>query len=215
MDPFTETDRAADRVFCIGKNYAAHVAELGDVPADDCVVFMKPPSSLVRPGETVRLPRGRGAVHHEVELVLALGEGGRDLPLDQALSRIAAIGLGVDLTLRDLQARLKAAARPWEVAKAFDQSALVSHFQPWSPGGADLEDITLECRVNGDLRQRGHTRDMIFPPARIIALLSKTWLLRRGDLIFTGTPAGVGPVAPGDTLSIYSGFTGEVSWSLT
>ena len=156
----------ANRIFCIGKNYAEHVAELahlGHSPDGDCVVFMKPASCLVEEGQPIVLPRDRGAVHHEAELVIELTGGGRDIPENEALDCVAGMTLGLDLTLRDLQTALKSNGKPWELAKAFDGSAPMGAVKPYLE--QDLQDIRFTCHVNGQLRQQGHTRDMLFPVA--------------------------------------------------
>jgi 2-keto-4-pentenoate hydratase/2-oxohepta-3-ene-1,7-dioic acid hydratase in catechol pathway len=203
----------APRIFCIGRNYAEHIRELGDADAEHCIVFMKPYTSLVPAGQAVPIPTDRGAVHHELELVLEIGTGGRNIPAAQALMHIGAVTLGIDLTLRELQQRLKQAGSPWELCKAFDHSAPIGGRVPFHPG-LDLGGIELELRVNGQLRQRGNTRDMLYPPARLIEILSRSWRLLPGDLIFTGTPPGVGPLVPGDMVEAESPQIGRFSWSI-
>lgn len=184
------------RVFCIGRNYAAHAREMqAEVPAEP-VVFMKPAQSLVAPGP-VALPRNRGAVHHELELVVALGSEGP-----------VAASLGLDLTLREEQTALKHAGLPWERAKAFEQSAPLAPFQAW-PGHAAL---LFEGRVNGELRQRGDTSNMLFSVSTLLDWLGRHWHLQSGDLIFTGTPEGVGPLLPGDRFEAHSPVLGTHSW---
>jgi 2-keto-4-pentenoate hydratase/2-oxohepta-3-ene-1,7-dioic acid hydratase in catechol pathway len=201
------------RIFCIGKNYAEHIAELahlGHNPDGDCVVFMKPPSSVVPIGSDIMLPRGRGSIHHETELVVQVTGGGSDIPVDDAMHWVAGITLGLDLTLRELQTALKKAGKPWELAKAFDGAAPMGEFRPYLE--QDLQDIEFTCRVNDELRQHGHTRDMLFPVARQIHIISQTWALRPGDVIYTGTPAGVGPLVPGDEIVLESPQIGRFSW---
>jgi len=187
------------RVFCIGRNYGDHISEMGAAPDDSCVVFMKPSSSLVPAGTEVALPRGRGEVHHELEMVALIGEG----------KRVAGISLGIDLTLRDLQAGLKKGGRPWELSKAFDQSA------PIGDTFVEVDPAAVEMRltVNGTVRQQGSTADMLFPLERLIEILGRTWKLLPGDLIFTGTPSGVGSIVPGDVLVAESPQIGSFSWT--
>ncbi|MGH8443261.1 MAG: fumarylacetoacetate hydrolase family protein, partial [Nevskiaceae bacterium] len=180
-----------NRIFCIGRNYAEHIKELGGkvpnaAPAaprgpDDaeCVVFMKPASCVVPVGAPVALPRGRGSVHHETELVVMLSGGGRDVPLERAVDHVAALTLGLDLTLRDLQNELKKKGAPWELSKSFDGAAPLGDWVPYD--GQDLQQIEFTCDVNGARRQTGHTRDMLFPVARLIHILSRSWALARGD----------------------------------
>ena len=201
------------RIFCVGRNYADHAKELGNVmpePGSTPIIFMKPVTSLVEQGAPLVLPKGVGAVHHEMELVLALGEGGANIPAASAVKHVAGATLGLDLTLRDEQARLKQAGSPWELAKAFDGSAAVGRFSP--PGGFDLQALDMLCTVNGQVRQHGNTRDMLFPVAAIIAFLSTRWRLLPGDLIYTGTPAGVGPLRPADRIEISSPSLGSFAW---
>lgn len=201
------------RVFCIGRNYAEHVKEMGAPKPSEPVMFMKPATSLVLEGQPLVLPQGEGSVHHEMELVVAIGREGRDIAREETLDYIAGVTLGIDLTLRDLQSKLKQAGQPWERAKSFDGSAPVGKFTAWS-GQTDIQNIEMRCTVNGVLRQQGNTRDMLFPVAEIIAFLSRHWRLLPGDLIFTGTPAGVGPLVAGDRITIESPQIGGFSWNV-
>lgn len=201
------------RIFCIGRNYVAHIEELGHPNDGDCVVFMKPPTCLVAPGEPLRLPQGRGAVHHEAELVVQLSGGGSNIAEADALRYISGITLGLDLTLRDEQNRLRADGKPWELCKAFDQAAPMGELR----GLSDEDDLTgfrFECLVNGQTRQRGDTAKLLFPVARIIQILSQTWALNAGDLIYTGTPEGVGPLEPGDEITLTGDGIGPYSWTV-
>ena len=200
-----------NRIFCIGRNYAKHIAELGNSPDGDCVVFMKPASCVVEPGEPVRLPRGRGEVHHEAELVVLLTGGGRDIAIDDAMECVAGISLGLDLTLRDLQSELRAKGAPWELAKAFDQAAPLGDFKPYLE--QDLQALEFRLYVNEELRQHGHTRDMLFTVARQIHILSQSWDLQPGDVIYTGTPEGVGPLRPGDRARLEGPGIGRFEWT--
>jgi 2-keto-4-pentenoate hydratase/2-oxohepta-3-ene-1,7-dioic acid hydratase in catechol pathway len=202
------------RIFCVGRNYADHAKELGNImpaPGTTPIIFMKPVTSIVRQGAPLVLPKAVGAVHHEMELVLALGAGGMDIAPAAALKHVAGATLGLDLTLRDEQARLKQAGSPWELAKAFDGSAALGAFSP-VPGTFDLQALDMLCTVNGQVRQHGNTRDMLFPVAAIIAFLSTRWRLLPGDLIYTGTPAGVGPLKPADRIEISSPSLGTFAW---
>lgn len=202
------------RIFCIGRNYAAHIEELGHANDGDCVVFMKPPSCLVDPGHTVCIPATRGAVHHEAELVVQLSGGGRDIAEAEALRHVSGITLGLDLTLRDEQNRLRADGKPWELAKAFDQSAPMGELRGLSADD-DLQALTFECLVNGQTRQRGNTAHMLFPVSRIIHILSRSWSLQAGDLVFTGTPAGVGPLANCDEVVLTGDGLGPFTWTIS
>lgn len=198
------------RIFCVGRNYADHIHELGHTADGDCLIFMKPVSAIVEAGERIVLPRDRGAVHHEAEMTVLLTGGGRDIPEDQALETVAGIGLGLDLTLRDVQTDLKRRGAPWELAKAFDGAAPLGEWQPYLD--QDLQTLTFELRVNGEVRQRGDTAHMLFPVARLIHLLSRSWALEPGDVIFTGSPAGVGPLHAGDEIQLSGAGLGEHRW---
>lgn len=199
-----------NRIFCIGRNYAEHIRELGGTPDDACVIFMKPASCVVPHGAPITLPRGRGSVHHEAELVVMLTGGDRDIAIEHALDSVAALTLGLDLTLRDLQGELKKKGAPWETAKSFDGAAPLGEWIPYN--GQDLQALEFSCAVNGEQRQHGRTSDMLFPVARIIHILSRTWALQPGDIIYTGTPAGVGPLNPGDRVTLRCDAVGVFEW---
>ena len=200
------------RVFCIGRNYAEHARELDNpVPATP-VVFMKPAACLVPPGNPIRFPPHGEDLQHEVEIVVRVGDGGANVTEAEALGRLDAITVGFDLTLRDVQQRLKAKGLPWEQAKAFEGAAPVGAFVPIDR--ADPADLHFHCNVAGERRQSGHTADMLFPIARLVAHLSTIWTLAPGDLIYTGTPPGVGPVRPGDRLVAAAEGIGEFAWDV-
>ena len=187
------------KVLCIGRNYAAHVAEMGDVSDAEPVVFLKPTTALVADGGEVRLPRQSDDVHHELELVAVIGTGGRDIPEADALGHVAAYALGLDLTARDLQAVAKSKKGPWSIAKGFDT------FAPLGPltDAAEIPDpqaLQIALTVDGEERQRGTTSHMVFSVARIVSFLSGVFTLEPGDLVYTGTPEGVGPVHDGARL---------------
>lgn len=183
------------RIFCVGKNYAAHAAEMGsDVKA---VFFMKPADALVPPGGAVPYPPATSNLHHEVELVAALSAGGRDIAKDSALALVYGYAVGVDLTRRDLQAEARDSGGPWEASKAFEASAPCGPITPLSQAGP-LETAEIRLSVNGQIRQDANIADMVLDLPGIIAQLSRLFTLAPGDLIFTGTPAGVGPLVPGD-----------------
>jgi 2-keto-4-pentenoate hydratase/2-oxohepta-3-ene-1,7-dioic acid hydratase in catechol pathway len=201
------------RVFCIGRNYAEHARELGNPLPDEPVVFMKPAASLVPPGAVVPFPRHGRELHHEVEIVLRIGAGGRDIPADEALRHIDAVTVGFDLTLRDLQQALKAKGLPWEKAKAFEGAAPLGE---WAAADTvDLADLSFRGYAGDDLRQAGNTREMPFPIPRLVAFLSSIWALAPGDIIYTGTPPGVGPVLPGQRLTAEADGIGRYHWDVT
>ena len=203
------------RIFCIGKNYDEHIKELGSTVPEEPVVFMKPVCSIVSPSEPISIPQYGKLLHHEVEVVLLIGKEGRNVPEADALSYIAGITLGLDLTLRDVQGRLKKTGLPWELSKSFEQSAPLGHFKAYDSNSIDLENLPFTCSVNDDLRQQGNTRDMLFPVRNLIHRLSGWWTLRPGDIIFTGTPSGVGPLKAGDQVAIESSVTGSFSWTVS
>jgi 2-keto-4-pentenoate hydratase/2-oxohepta-3-ene-1,7-dioic acid hydratase in catechol pathway len=204
------------RIFCVGKNYDEHIRELGDRGRPkEPVVFMKPVSNIAIPGELLFFPRYGEELHHEVEVVLLIGKEGRDISEETAYSHIAGITLGLDLTLRDVQSKLKKSGLPWELSKSFEQSAPLGHFRAFDPDSIDLESLSFSCRVNGDLRQSGNTSDMIFPIKSLIKTLSGWWMLRPGDIIFTGTPSGVGPLRVGDKIEVRNSDIGSFYWEIT
>lgn len=187
------------RIYCIGRNYADHAKEMGaqTVSRANPVFFMKPADAIVAGGGNVPYPSVTHELHHEVEMVVALARGGCDIDAARAIGCVFGYGVGLDLTRRDLQAAMKAKGLPWDVAKGFDASAPVSTLRAASETGHPAH-ARLSLIVNGDTRQDTDIADMIFPVAEIIAELSKLFELKPGDLIFTGTPAGVGPLARGD-----------------
>jgi len=202
------------RIFCIGKNYDEHIKELGGKqPPKEPVVFMKPVCNIVAPGEILNYPPYGNELHHEVEVVLLIGKEGKNIPESHAISYISDITLGLDLTLRDVQKKLKSAGLPWERSKSFEQSAPMGIFK--KSKNIDLTNLPFSCSVNGNLRQKGNTAEMIFPISNLIQILSSWWTLKPGDIIFTGTPAGVGPLQRGDRVEVESPFIGSFLWNLS
>ena len=201
------------RIFCIGQNYAAHAREMGRSPApptDPPVVFMKPSTSLVPAGgPPIPWPRGDSSLHFETELVVGVGRAGHPADEADAVGFIEGFTLGFDLTLRDLQARLKAAGQPWERAKAFDHSALCGELVR-----VPLQRFTFTGAINGALRQSGDTGDLLYSIPRLLVDLGRVWRLLPGDLVFTGTPAGVGALAPGDSLTAECPALGCFTWRM-
>ncbi|WP_035564730.1 fumarylacetoacetate hydrolase family protein [Hymenobacter sp. IS2118] len=191
------------KIICIGRNYADHIAELhNEVPAAP-VIFLKPETALLQRGQPFFIPEFSQDIHHELELVLRVCKNGRHIDEQFAHTYFDAVGLGIDFTARDLQSELKKKSLPWELAKAFDGSAPISGtFKPVAEI-ADLSNINFHLEVNGETRQTGNSSLMLHPFARIISFVSKYISLKMGDLIFTGTPAGVGPVMIGDQLTGY------------
>lgn len=186
------------RIFCIARNYASHAREMGmDAERAAPVHFIKPRESLAQDGAAIVFPPCTELLHHEVELVAALGAGGAEVPVDEALDLVFGYAVGNDLTRRDVQARLREKGLPWEAAKAFDGAAPIGAIAPTSRVGHPTRG-RIRLAVNGELRQDGNLAEMIWKTAEIISHLSRWQRLLPGDLIMTGTPAGVGPLAPGD-----------------
>jgi len=186
-------------VYCIGRNYALHAKELGNEVPKSPIVFLKPTHALVPFEGTVPMPAGVGEVHHETELVLHVAKAySPGATVDQLVDRMT---LGLDFTLRDVQSELKSKGQPWLAAKGFRHSAPICEWMRF-PGAAALQDVEFLLKKNGDAVQRGFARDMLFPFRTLVDHLGQTYGLGEGDVIFTGTPAGVGPVADGDTLEL-------------
>ena len=184
-------------LYCIGRNYAKHAAEMkSDIP-ETPVVFLKPRSSLVQNGETVKIPPISGNVHHEVEMVILIGEKAEAVSEADALRKIEAIAVGLDITARDLQSDAKKAGLPWSLAKGFNTFAPVGNFVTIQPQ-LNIQNLDIRVEVNGEVRQSGNSADMIFPVSTLISYLSTHFTLYPGDLIFTGTPEGVSQIVPGD-----------------
>ena len=189
---------AVHRIYCVGRNYAEHAREMGAaVERETPTFFMKPGDAVVANGAAVPYPSGTQNLHHEVEWVVALGGGGRDIAPARALDLVYGYGVGLDLTRRDLQAAMKAKSLPWDIAKGFDHSAPISDLVPASVCGHP-QSGRIELHVNGELRQHADIAEMILRVPEIIAELSKLFELRAGDLIFTGTPSGVAALERGD-----------------
>lgn len=187
------------RVYCVGRNYADHAREMGADPDREPPFFFSKPRDAVVSAETVPYPPATEDLHHEVELVLALGGGGANLSPEAARSLVYGCAVGVDLTRRDLQATAKAAGRPWDMAKGFDGSGPVGALKPCPA----MDSGAIELAVNGQTRQSGDLSHMIWSTAEIISHLSRLATLEAGDLIFTGTPAGVGALERGDRVEAH------------
>ena len=190
------------KILCIGRNYEAHARELKNPLPAEPVVFSKPDSALLRNNDPFYLPDFAKEFHHEVELVVRIGRLGKNIEESFAHRYYEELALGVDFTARDLQDELRSKGLPWEKCKAFDGSAVLSGFTP-KMRFADVNNINFSLKVNGEVRQQGNTADMINGIDRLIAYISKYFTLKIGDLIYTGTPAGVGAVQMGDRLQGY------------
>lgn len=202
------------RVFCVGQNYVAHIKELGNPMPEEPVIFMRPLSCLVAPGVDIHFPQHSDLLHYEVEVVVRIGKQGRNIKEEEALSYIDAVTLGVDLTLRNVQIEKKQKGLPWEEAKSFEQSAPLGEFLPYDPASINLKELSFSCKINGELKQKGNTDDMLFSFERLIAKLSKIWLLKPGDMIYTGTPSGVGPLNIGDVIEVENDQIGSFCWTI-
>jgi fumarylpyruvate hydrolase len=201
------------RVFCVGRNYAAHAREMGaDPDREPPFFFTKPADAVVPASGTVPFPPATKDLHHEVELVVALKAGGSNIKPEQALELVWGYAVGVDLTRRDLQDVAKKASRPWDLAKGFDASGPCSPLQPLACTGHP-EQARIWLEVNGELKQDGNLNEMIWPVPDVIAYLSRFVTLAPGDLIFTGTPSGVGALQPGDR--VRGGVDGVTTFEFT
>ena len=189
------------RIFCVGRNYAAHAREMGRDPDRELPFFFtKPADAVVDSGATVPYPPETADLHHEIELVVAIGTGGFRVPVGEALDHVFGYGCGIDLTRRDLQQQAKEAGRPWDWGKAFDRSAPCAPLHRVGEVGHPGRG-RIWLAVNGQVRQDADLAELIWPVADVIAICSRAVELKPGDLIFTGTPAGVGAVAPGDRIT--------------
>lgn len=185
------------KVVCLGRNYSEHIAELGNAVPDRPVIFIKPATSIIGAGEEIVIPEYSQDCHHEVELALLIGKWGNNISAAEAMNHIVGFGVGIDLTLRDVQSDLKKKGLPWEVAKGFDTSCPLSDFVD-ARQVLDPHQLGLKLWVNGELRQEGNTAQMIHRIPAILQEISRVFTLEEGDVILTGTPSGVGPVVSGD-----------------
>lgn len=202
------------RIYCVGRNYGDHVKEMGGDPKQEPPVFFsKPSTAVVINGQPVVYPQATEDLHHEVELVIALSSGGKYISVEAALDCVYGYAVGVDLTRRDLQAQAKNAGRPWDVAKGFDQSAPISPINPVSKIGHP-NSAGIRLSVNNEIRQDSNISDMIWTVTEIIAELSNYFELKAGDLIFTGTPAGVSALEPSDHVHASIEGVGSVEFDL-
>lgn len=190
------------KIVCVGRNYAAHAAELGNERPAEPLLFLKPPTALLAGGGIVTLPAWSAEVHYEVELVVRIGAdgGGANLAAAAAGKAVDAYAVGIDFTARDVQAAAKKKGHPWAVAKGWDGSAPISELVPLDLVDR-LKDVSITLDVNGDRRQDGRTRDMLWSVVELLQYVSSRFSLEPGDLVFTGTPAGVGPVNSGDRIA--------------
>lgn len=206
-------DLPVGKIVCIGRNYLDHIRELDNPVPETPILFIKPATALVALDQPICLPQGRGECHHEVELAVLVGQLLRNADAETARQAIAGYGVGLDLTLRDVQNELKKKGHPWETAKAFDGSCPLSPFlKPEALSQPQATDLSL--RVNGQMRQQGNTQQMMVGIFELMAYISTHFTLQPGDVVLTGTPAGVGPLASGDVLILSlagRGFSARVA----
>lgn len=189
------------KIICIGRNYAEHIAELGNERPDNPVIFMKPDTAILRENDPFYYPDFSQDIHHEVELLIKIKKEGKSIAPEFAHKYYDEIGLGIDFTARDVQSQLKDKGHPWERAKAFNGSAPISDFI--SKEGLDLTNTNFELKINDKIVQQANTSLMLWPVDELISYVSKFFTLKTGDILFTGTPKGVGPVKIGDQLVGY------------
>lgn len=191
------------KIICVGRNYAAHARELNNKTEDQPVIFMKPETALIAARQPFFYPEFSNDIHHEVELVVRINKVGKRIAERFAHKYYDEITVGIDFTARDVQQQLKTKGLPWELAKAFDSSAPVGNLI--SKKEYDINNIDFSLKINGEVRQKGNTSHMLFSVDHIISFVSHYVTLKKGDLIFTGTPEGVGPVQKGDHLEAFIG----------
>ncbi|RRB07690.1 fumarylacetoacetate hydrolase family protein [Larkinella rosea] len=190
------------KIIAVGRNYAEHIKELNNEQPEDPVIFTKPETAILRPGDPFFYPDFSSDVHFEVEILVRIGRTGKNIEQKFAHRYYDEIGIGVDFTARDLQSKLKAKGLPWDLAKGFNGSAPMSSFIP-KTDFPDLRNLNFRLDVNGETRQAGNTSMMLFPIDYLISFVSNYFMLLQGDILFTGTPKGVGPVQIGDRLTAY------------
>ena len=196
----TDQQFTVGKIVCLARNYAEHAKELGNETPAAPVLFMKPASSVIGDGDMVRIPMYSQECHYEVELAVLIGKQCRGVTMENAMEYVAGYGVGIDMTLRDVQNQLKSKGLPWEIAKGFDTACPLSDFVPTS-AVVDPHALNLKLAVNGEIRQDGCSSDMINRIPQIIAHISAIFTLEPGDVILTGTPAGVGPVRAGEIMT--------------
>lgn len=186
------------KIICIGRNYHEHIKELKNETPEAPVIFMKPSTAILKDGSSFYYPEFSKDIHYECECIVKIGKNGKYIQPQFALGYISEISVGIDFTARDVQAQLKQKGLPWEIAKAFDQSAAIGHFVPFEP-----KDYTFSMTKNGETVQQSDTRHMINSFQEMIVHVSQFFTLQQGDILFTGTPQGVGPIAIGDRFEAY------------
>jgi 2-keto-4-pentenoate hydratase/2-oxohepta-3-ene-1,7-dioic acid hydratase in catechol pathway len=201
------------KIVAVGANYKAHIIEMGHEMPKAPMIFLKPSTSIIHEGTPIRFPNTGELMHHEVELGLVIGETCKGVPVGEAGGMISAYCLALDMTLRDVQLDAMKRGWPWDTAKGFDGACPLSDALPATDVTA-LSDLELGLEVNGELRQRSSTSDMLWGPVELVAMLSAHFTLERGDVILTGTPSGVGPVARGDEIHAWLGSALEITFAV-
>jgi fumarylpyruvate hydrolase len=203
------------RIYCVGRNYAEHAREMGHDPErEPPFFFMKPADAIVQNGAAIPFPQVTKDLHHEIEMIVAIGKDGANIPVEKALDHVFGYGVGLDMTRRDLQGEAKKMGRPWEMGKAFDNSAPCTALKPVSMVGHPAKGA-IWLKVNGKVTQKGDLAEMIWNVPETIAYLSNLITLRAGDVIMSGTPAGVGPVKAGDKLEGHVDGVGDLTVTYT
>ena len=208
-----ESVYSVGKIVCVGQNYVKHIEELSSKRQNAPVIFLKPSTAILTEGYPIELPEYSKDVHHETELALLIGATARRIKAEEWHTFVAGVGIALDLTLRDLQTHAKERGLPWAVSKGFDGSCPVSEFIPLRQI-KDIQDLTIELRINNELRQHGSTHDMIYPVSELMAYISGIFTLEPGDLILTGTPAGVGPLRSGDHLEAAISEVGKMVFNV-
>lgn len=195
------------KILCLGLNYDDHISEMKSNKPEEPVIFMKPSSAIIHNNKNIILPKISNDIHHEVEILIVIGKKCKNISKENALNYIEGFAVGLDLTLRDIQKKAKEKGQPWTVSKGFDTSAPISNIIK-RKDIKDLNNLEIKLWINNHLKQHGNSKNMIFKFDEIISYLSNIFTLNRGDIIFTGTPSGVGPIKEGDILRAeLSGYT--------
>ncbi len=211
--PVVESNKSfpVGRIYCVGRNYAEHAREMGHDPdREPPFFFMKPADAIAQNNVTIPFPQVTKDLHHEIEMIVAIGKGGADIPVEKALDHVFGYGVGLDMTRRDIQGEAKKMGRPWEMGKAFDNSAPCTALKPVAMIGHPAKGA-IWVKVNGEVKQTGDLADMIWNVPEMISYLSKLITLQPGDVIMSGTPAGVGPVQRGDKLEGHVDGVGDLT----
>jgi acylpyruvate hydrolase len=201
------------KIVCVGINYSDHMKEMGNEKPEKPVLFLKPSTSILNEGATIKLPNYSKEVHHEIELALLVGTTARNIRRSEWKTYISGAGIAIDLTLRDIQREARKKGLPWSVCKGFDGACPISSFKPLNTI-SDIQKLALTLQVNKQIRQQGNTSEMIFAVDHLIEYISGIFTLERGDVIITGTPAGVSPVTSGDHITAEISGIGSMSFTV-